>query len=136
MPSNKFVSIVDDEFDIIALFHDALQSIPGISIFRFTDPKIALEHFKANQTHYGVVISDLRMPNLNGIQLIENMKELNPLVRTVLMTAFAIEDDRFVEYAKKKIINGFLQKPIRLDDLRSEVNDQLHAYELLKLKPM
>ena len=48
------------------------------------------------------------------------------------MTAFAINDNLFQEYAKKGLINGFLQKPIRLDDLRAEVDNQLHAYELQK----
>ena len=48
------------------------------------------------------------------------------------MTAFEINDDLFYEYAKKELTNGFLQKPIHLCDLRAEVNNQLHTYELLK----
>ena len=48
------------------------------------------------------------------------------------MTAFAINDDLFYEYSKKDLINGFLQKPIQLGELRAEVNSQLHTYELLK----
>ena len=51
------------------------------------------------------------------------------------MTAFAAEDELFQEYAKKELINGFIQKPIHLDDLRAEVNNQLHTYELLKQEP-
>jgi hypothetical protein len=50
------------------------------------------------------------------------------------MTAFTINDNLFQEYARKKLINGFLQKPIRLDDLRAEVNNQLHTNELQKQK--
>jgi hypothetical protein len=45
-PSSKFVSIVDDERDITELFRDALEGLPGLSIFTFTDPTIAIEHFK------------------------------------------------------------------------------------------
>jgi len=37
-----------------------------------------------------------------------------------------------VQYTKKRITNGFLQKPIRLDDMYDEVNNQLLAYELDK----
>jgi hypothetical protein len=37
-----------------------------------------------------------------------------------------------VQYAKKRITNGFLQKPIRIDDMYDEVNNQLLAYELDK----
>jgi hypothetical protein len=51
------------------------------------------------------------------------------------MTAFTIEDNIFREYTKKKIINGFLQKPIALHDLLIEVNSQLDSYELQKKYP-
>jgi YesN/AraC family two-component response regulator len=47
-----------------------------------------VEHFKLNQSMYSLVISDLRMPVINGIQLLKTAKDLNPQVRTVLMTVF------------------------------------------------
>ena len=130
--NSKLVAIVDDEDDIAKLFRDALGTINGITIFAFTDPVMALEHFKLNKENYVLVISDLRMPGLTGTELIKKLKNVNPYVRTVLMTAFMINDNLFQEYARKKLINGFLQKPIRLDDLRAEVNNQLHTYELQK----
>ena len=132
--NNRIVCIVDDESDITLLFHEALKSVPGITIFTFTDPILALEHFKTNISKYFLVISDLRMPVLNGMELLKKMKDLNSSVRTILMTAFALDDNDklFKEYAKREIINAFLQKPIRLDDLRDEVNNQLHKYELRK----
>lgn len=129
---SKLVAIVDDEDDIAKLFRDALGTINGITIFAFTDPVMALEHFKLNKENYVLVISVLRMPGLTGTELIKKLKNVDPYVRTVLMTAFTINDNLFQEYARKKLINGFLQKPIRLDDLRAEVNNQLHTYELQK----
>jgi len=128
----RLVAIVDDEKDIIVLFRDALQRIKGISIFAFTNPLMALEHFTINKEQYVLVISDLRMPSLNGLELVKKIKDLNPLSRTILMTAFEIDDKLFQEYSKKEIINAFLQKPIRLDDLFVVVNKQLHTYELQK----
>lgn len=128
----RIVAIVDDEKDITVLFSDALQRIEGISTITFTDPKIALEHFKTYNEEYALVLSDFRMAELNGIELIKKIKESNPLVRTLLMTAFEIESDLIEEYTKKQIINKFLQKPIHLDDLFAEVKDQLHIYELQK----
>ena len=76
------------------------------------------------------------MPGLNGMEFIKNIKDANRFVRTILMTAFAIKDDLFQEYAKKEIINGFLQKPIPIDYLRAEVNNQLQIYELQKQKSL
>jgi len=128
----RLVAIVDDEKDITVLFRDALQRIKGISIFAFTNPLMALEHFTINKEQYVLVISDLRMPSLNGLELVKKIKDLNPLSRTILMTAFEIDDKLFQEYSKKEIINAFLQKPIRLDDLFAVVNNQLHTYELQK----
>jgi DNA-binding NtrC family response regulator len=128
----RLVAIVDDEKDITVLFRDALQRVKGISIFTFTDPVAALEHFTINKEHYVLVISDLRMPGLNGMELIKKIKDVNPFSRTILMTAFEIDDKLFQEYSQKEIINGFLQKPIRLDDLFVEVNNQLNTYQLQK----
>jgi DNA-binding NtrC family response regulator len=124
MSSGKLVSIVDDEQDITILFHDALMSIKGITVFTFTDPQLALEHSQMNEHAYVLVIADFRMPELNGMELLRKMKELNKFVRTILMTAFALDDKIFQEYGRREIINGFLQKPIRLKDLRNEVNSQ------------
>lgn len=129
------IGVVDDELDIAQLFRDALQTTNGFSIFAFTDPKAAFEHFALNREDYTLIVSDLRMPSINGMELIKKIKELNPYIRTILMTAFAINDDLFQEYAKKELINGFLQKPIHLGDLRAEVNNQLHTYQLQKQEP-
>jgi DNA-binding NtrC family response regulator len=128
----RLVVIVDDERDITVLFRDALQKIKGVSVFTFTDPKIALEHFRTNNAHYVVLLSDFRMPELNGIDLIKKIKDSNPFVRTILMTAFEINDELFKDYIKNEIINAFLQKPILLDTLIKEVSSQLHLYELQK----
>ena len=45
---NRMVSIVDDDPDITLLFDEVLKSISGITIFTFTDPILALEHFQVN----------------------------------------------------------------------------------------
>ena len=128
----RLIAIVDDEVDIVQLFRDSLQTINGFSIFAFTEPNLALEHFAINRDAYVLVISDLRMPSIGGMELIKRIKDVNPFVRTILMTAFAIRDPLFQEYSKKELINGFLQKPIRLGDLRAEVNNQLDTYQRRK----
>ena len=45
---NRMVGIVDDDLDITLLFDEVLKSISGITIFTFTDPILALEHFQVN----------------------------------------------------------------------------------------
>jgi DNA-binding NtrC family response regulator len=132
---NRIVSIVDDDPGTNLFFQEALRTIPGITIFTFTDPIRALEDFQVNGDAYVAVISDFKMPGLNGMELLKKIKDSNPFVRTILMTAFTIEDNLFREYTKKKIINGFLQKPIALHDLLIEVNTQLDSYEVQKKYP-
>ena len=126
------MAIVDDEIDIVNLFRDALSSIKGLSIFTFTDPITAFEHIKMNKSKYAIVISDLRMPGINGMELVNKIKKVNPLVRTLLMTAFEVSDNVFEECIKNNIIDGFLQKPLKLSALESEVHKQINIYKRTK----
>ena len=132
---NRIVSIVDDDPGTTMFFQEALRTIAGITIFTFTDPIVALENFQVKGDAYVAVISDFKMPGLNGMEFLKKIRDSNRFVRTILMTAFTIEDNLFREYTKKKIINGFLQKPVALHDLLIEVNTQLESYELQKKYP-
>ena len=71
------MSIVDDDLDIVLLFHNALKSISGITIFTFTDPIMALEHFQVDEYAYVLVISDYKMPGLDGMEFLKKIKDLN-----------------------------------------------------------
>lgn len=127
----KIVSIVDDEIDITKLFHYAIStSIEGVSVITFNDPVIALEHFADNKKNYALVISDLRMPNLNGLELLKKVKQLKPSVRTILISAYEVDEDQvFQNYMKQGIINLFVKKPIGLPELCQEVANQVHGYQ-------
>ena len=133
--NNRIVVIVDDDLELTLLFRAALKDISRVKIFTFTDPVLALEHFQVNEYAYVLVISDFKMPGLNGMEFLKKIKALNPFVRTILMTAFEVEDKIFREYTKNKIIGAFLQKPIGMHDLIKEVDTQLHSYENQKRLP-
>ena len=125
MVDEGFIAIVDDDIDITNLFYDALSAIQGIQIFKFTNPLIALDHFKINQHSYALVISDLKMPEMNGLEFLSAIKSLKPSIRTILMTAFQVDDNIFEVYKKEGIINLVLQKPIRVQELIRKVNSNL-----------
>jgi DNA-binding NtrC family response regulator len=92
--NDRIVSIIDDELDITELFRDAIcGNIDGMSVVTFNDPVLALEHFTENKQDYTLVISDLRMPTLNGLELLKRIKSSSPNVRTILMSAYNFELD-------------------------------------------
>jgi len=96
-----------------------------VNVLRFTDAVNALEHFKINTKDYALMISDLRLPVINGVQLLKTVKDLNPSARTVLATDFEYDHKLIQEYTKKNIINGLLQKPVEPHELVTEVNKQI-----------
>ena len=126
---------MDDDLDIGILFRDALQTMSGVTVFTFTNPILALKHFQINDFAYVLVISDFKIPRINGMDFLKRIREANRFVRTILMTAFTIDDKMFREYTKNKIINAFLQKPTGIHDLLKEVDTQLHSYEMQKRFP-
>jgi DNA-binding NtrC family response regulator len=130
--NNKIVSVVDDDLNTTELFHVALsENIDGISVVSFNDPVIALEHFAANKDAYVVVISDLRMPGLNGLELLKKVKNSNPKVRTILMSAYNFDEDLiFLKYMKEGIIDSSIDKPVTINRLCQRVRDELELYQL------
>lgn len=129
--NNRIVSIIDDDLDITQLYQDAIYGhINGISVVCFNNPVTALEHFIENKKDYALVISDLRMPNLNGLDLLSKIKMLNSNVRTILVSAYEVkEDEVFQKYMKEGTIDLFIEKPIPIDWLRQKVREQIKAYE-------
>jgi DNA-binding NtrC family response regulator len=127
--SPMYVAVIDDEIDLVYLFKDALSQINGIQVFAFSDPNLALEHFQLNQENYRVVVADYRMPGINGIQLFDKMKDINPTVARILISAFEIEDQIFNNC---RCVDKYLQKPISTVKLVDEVEASLKAFEFQK----
>lgn len=128
--NEKIVSVVDDDLNTTELFHIALsENIDGISVVSFNDPVIALEHFAANKDAYVLVISDLRMPGLNGLELLKKVKSSNPRVRTILMSAYNFDEDLiFLKYMEEGIIDSSIDKPVTINRLCQRVRDELENY--------
>jgi two-component system nitrogen regulation response regulator GlnG len=119
------ILVLDDDFDITTLIKISLQR-HGYNVFGFTDPFLALEHFKINHSTYSLVISDLRMPSMSGFQFIQNIKLIRPKINVLLMSAFdVIGDSEFSKHSSEFEIDGFLQKPISIKKLNSIINSYM-----------
>ena len=117
--------VVDDDIDICNLTRMVLQK-EGFDVNGFTDPLLALERFRANCDSCDIVISDLRMPAMNGIEFLQNIKKVKPKTKVLLMSAFTIEGDP--EYAglfEQTKINGFIQKPVSMRHLTRTIKSHL-----------
>ena len=77
--SRPFILALDDDFDVINIFRLGLEKY-GLNIFGFTDPQLALEHFKINRERYAIIVSDIRMPTMNGYEFVKKVKEMKPTV--------------------------------------------------------
>jgi two-component SAPR family response regulator len=81
----------------------------------------ALQNFQSNSKDYCLMLSDIRMPGLSGIQLARKVKEINPDIKVVLMTSFDIRDNEFSKVFPSMHVDGFVQKPIGISDLTNKI---------------
>jgi DNA-binding NtrC family response regulator len=113
--------VVDDDSDIVRVLKMGLLK-NGFLVNAFTNPEEALQSFKSNsEDYYCLVLSDLRMPSLSGIQLSKKVKAINPNVKVILMTAFEIRDNEFSKVFPSTQVDGFVQKPIGIKDLTDKI---------------
>lgn len=79
--------LVDDEQDVLYSFHAALTNI-GYDVETFSDSQEALKRFsEVGRSHFGLVILDVRMPGLNGLELYTRLKSINRNVKILFVSA-------------------------------------------------
>jgi DNA-binding NtrC family response regulator len=117
------IMIVDDEKDILTLVQKFLQRWE-YDVEGYSDPILALERFKQETDSFSLVLSDVRMPGLDGVQLAKNMVKINQDVRILMMTAFEYDShlsDSLPLIRKEDII----KKPFRLTEVCTAVKRRL-----------
>jgi two-component system cell cycle sensor histidine kinase/response regulator CckA len=112
--------VVDDDSDIVQVLKVGLLKNRFL-VDAFTNPDEALQSFKSDAESYCLLLSDIRMPGLSGIQLARKVKEINPNVKVVLMTAFEIRDNEFSKVFPSTQVDGFVQKPIGIKELTDKI---------------
>jgi len=118
------ILIVEDEIELATLYREFVNDL-GYDVDSFTDPSLALEHFKYSSKEYSLVLTDLRMPSMSGIELAFKMREINDTMKIFLMTAFDVTDiENQIQY-KLARIDRIIQKPIKLSILKDILNQNL-----------
>jgi CheY-like chemotaxis protein len=112
--------VVDDESDIVQVLKLGLQKNRFL-VNAFTNPEEALQSFKSDAESYCLVLSDVRMPSISGIQLSKKVKEVDPNVKVMLMTSFMIRDSEFSIMFPSAQVDGFVQKPVGIKELTDKI---------------
>ena len=121
--TTRSIMVVDDEMELANLFRSFLEN-EGYNAISFVDPVLALGYFKQTSDKPSLIITDLRMPVICGIDLAKSIRALGPPdIKIFLMTAF---DARDLEVSPNYIearVDKLLQKPIRFSELRTMINE-------------
>ena len=110
--------VVDDEKDILAVLKAGLESKAGFEVDVFSSGEEALQAFASRPPdHYNLVLTDIRMPKMNGFELYRRLKDKNPSVPIAFITAFEINEDEFSKVMPSIKVKDFIKKPIKIPDL-------------------
>ena len=109
------ILMLDDESDIISIFTLALER-QGFHVIGFTEPLLALDHFQKNSDRYWLIVSDIMMPSIDGIQFIKRVKEVKPDVKVFFMSAFLTDDIQYRTGLSLLKVDEYIEKPITLND--------------------
>jgi two-component SAPR family response regulator len=81
--NSKSITVVDDERDIVNQIKRSLEAMDGLKVYTFTDPLAAL-----GCKDHPIVISDIRMPGMNGYEFVKQVKKIDSQVKIILMSSF------------------------------------------------
>lgn len=125
---DRNILIIDDEEDMLQLLKRSLESELTCQVTTATSAEIAMTCFHPNQ--YDLVLTDIRMPGKNGMDLLAEIKQIRPEQTVILMTAYG-GIDLAVE-AMKHGAYDFITKPFDLDTLLVRIEKALERSHLVR----
>lgn len=129
-PQVGTIMVVDDDDDILTATAESLRACGYDNVRTFNDPVKALEHFKANKEEkndYALILTDIRMPAMDGLQLAKQLLRVDANVRIVLMSAFELDEELKAHLRTISQEDGFLQKPFRKKELCIAVTNAIRG---------
>ncbi len=121
--SKKYsIVIIDDEVEILDMLNRFLSRSPNFSVTTFSNPVSALSNME--NTKYDLVMLDIMMPQMNGLEVLEKIKEKNEEQKVIMMTAYSTLDK--VLKSHKIGATNYIMKPFSsLDALEKQINEIL-----------
>lgn len=121
------ILVVDDEAASLTLLQDELNDA-GCKTVGFTRPEQALEEIKKRK--FSVILADQRMPGMSGLELLAQMRELQPAASRILITG-VLQLNTVIEAINKGEVFRFVVKPWLREELLATVKNGTHRYELI-----
>jgi DNA-binding NtrC family response regulator len=121
----KFILLVDDDKGILKSF-SAILELKGYRVSTAENGQEAIEKYQAN--YYNLALIDIKLPDLEGTELIKQFNLINPGAKKIMVTGYAT-----LENAIKSLnwgADGYLQKPVPPTKLLSFVADKLMEQEV------
>jgi DNA-binding NtrC family response regulator len=121
----KFILVVDDDKGILKSF-SAILGLKGYRVSTAESGQEAIEKYQAN--YYNLALIDIKLPDLEGPELLKQFHQINPDTKKIIVTGYAT-----LENAIKSLnwgADGYLQKPVLPGNLLSVVADKLMEQEV------
>ena len=111
------ILLVDDEDDLEALFKQLFRRQIQSNQYEFIYVRDGLEALTVleQQLDIDLVLSDINMPGMDGLTLLAKLAEINPIIRTVMVTAYG--DMSNIRTAMNRGAFDFITKPVNFKDL-------------------
>ena len=116
------VLIVDDEPDLVNLFTDALKAA-DLNAIGFDHPLTALEYIRDNHNTICLIVTDWRMPDIDGLELTKRVNEIDNEIGIMLMSAYELDEDQLKEINK----DDYLKKPVHMRNLIDSIKREYFA---------
>lgn len=118
----KSIAIIDDENLILETLKKYLSRKGLLYIDTYDNPLNALNHVKSGK--YDLIICDIMMPQMNGIDLLRQVKKLKPSQKFIMITAFSTEEK--IIQCDELGADDYITKPfISLRDVENKIFDKL-----------
>ena len=121
LSKNTSIMIIDDEEDILNLFNDFLQQ-QGYSVTTWNNSILALQEIEKKPQEYSLILTDIRMPGISGLELIKIVNNLNKDIKIVFISAFQLDSNKL----KGIGYHEYIQKPVHIQMLLQTVKNLLN----------
>ena len=117
------VLLIDDEEMVINISEMMLKNL-GYKVLKAHSGSEGLQLFEENQSKIDLIISDLEMPKMNGEEVMDKLRAIDPQIKVMLSSGALTDTDE--QYVMNKGFNGFLKKPYNLDTLCEKMAEILN----------